>query len=210
VEFLRKRNGVFRNSGTPWVQLRSASLTTVQLADLQNRFAAADRWNGYAVGAKITLDSIVPSEKVFENARYLVSGGFFERSPEWKDFSASENKIYPPTILPRHIAFIQNDSLATVGAWALDVHIQRQENHSRYSNVRHSWFFPRRLRFHRAFLEFYEAKSEGREYRHTRATAQGFLSLFAGFKEVLPSITIPNDESAFRFAILIVGLLFVA
>jgi hypothetical protein len=202
VEFLKKRNGVPRNSGTPWVQLCSTSLPTETLAALQQRLSSADRWNGYTVGARITLDSIAPSEKVLENAQYLVTGGFFERAPEWKEFSALGDKIHPPAMLPRHIAFVQSGSLATSGAWALDVRIERQESHSRYSNVRHDWFFPRRLRFHRAFLDFYEAKSEGHEYRHTRATVRGFLSLFAGFKEELPTIIIPNDEGAFRFSML--------
>src|SRR6201999_3006600 len=109
---------------------------------------------------------------------------------EWKEFSASGKTAQPPAVKPKHLAHVQTDSFATGGSWALDVSIERQENHSRYSNVQHSWFFPRRLRFHQAFLEFYQSNPPGGEYRHTRATANGSLSLFAGFGEELPPITL--------------------
>jgi hypothetical protein len=40
----------------------------------------------------------VPAKSVFENARHLVTGGFFERAPEWKQFPATGEKILPPAI----------------------------------------------------------------------------------------------------------------
>jgi hypothetical protein len=200
ADFLKKRNGVPRNSGTPWVQLCSTSATTEQLNALKDRFRAADKWNGYHVAPLVTLDSITPSAKLLERSLDLVTGGFLERAPEWKEFAASGDKVQLSAVVPRHIAYVQSRNFATGGSWALDVRIERQENHSRYSNVRHEWFFPRRLRFHQAFLGYYEAKNENREYRHTRATLAGALTLFAGFGEELPAINVPNDETAFRYA----------
>jgi hypothetical protein len=175
-------------------------LTTEQLTAVQQRFSAVDRWNGYHANPPITVDSITPSQQVLENAQHLMTGGFFEGMPEWKEFGASGNKVQPPAVVPRHLAFIQSSSFATGGSWALELNIERQENHSRYSNIRYRWFFSRRLRFHRAFREFYASKSGLREHRHTRSTSKGLLSLFAEYGEELPSITIPDDETAFRFA----------
>jgi hypothetical protein len=198
--FLKKRNGVPRNSGTPCVQLCSTSATTEQLNALRDRFRAVDNWNSYHVGAPLTLDSITPSAQVLQRPLQLVTGNFFERAPEWKEFGASGDKTQPPAVMPKHIVHVQSKNYATTGSWALDVSIERQENHSRYSNVRHRWFFPRRLRFHQAFCGYYESKQDGREYRHTRATRHGSLALFAGFGEELPAINLPNDEHAFRYA----------
>ena len=201
LEFLKKRNGVPRDSGPPFVTLCSTSLTTNQFEDVLQRFSTADRWNSYHVSPTITMDSITPSKTVLEHAQRLVTGGFFQRAPELKEFSASGQTTQPPAILPQHLSNVQGNSFATSGSWALDVTIERQENHSRYSNVRHSWYFTRRLRFHQAFLGSYESTHAGREDRRTRADAKGALSLFAGFGEELPSITIPSDETALRYAI---------
>jgi hypothetical protein len=200
ADFLQKRNGVPRNTGTPWVHLCSNSATPEQLNALKERFRSVDNWNGYRVTEPITLDGITPSAKLLERSLQLVTGNFFERAPEWKEVTASGDKVQPSAVIPRHIDHVQSRNFATSGSWAQDVRIERQENHSRYSNVRHQWFFPRRLRFHQAFLGYYEAKSEDREYRHTRATLGGALTLFAGFGEQVPAINMPNDEDAFRYA----------
>ncbi|RTL77540.1 MAG: hypothetical protein EKK36_01980 [Bradyrhizobiaceae bacterium] len=200
VEFLKKRNGVPYNSGTPRVRLCSASLSTEDLEIFRERLRAADKWNGYHVLEPVTLDSIAPEDRVLEHAHHLVTGDFFQRSPEWKEFPADGASVRPPPITPEHIVHVQTSNYATSGAWALDVSLERQENHSRYSNVRHIWYFPRRLRFHEAFCSFYESRHQGVEFRHTRATRHGSLSLFAGFGEELPSIKLVTDEKAFRFA----------
>jgi len=198
-EFLKNRNSVLRN--VPVVKLCSTSVAPNQLSRIQERFQAADSWNLYVVAPQISLDSIVPSASVFEQARHLMTGGFFDGRPEWKEFSAAGTEAKPPLVVPKHLAHAQTRSLATSGCWGLDLTIERQQNHSRYSNVRHTWFFPRRLRFHRAFLDFYEGMQEGKEYRQTRANAHGSLSLFASLGEDLPPINLPTDEAAFRYAI---------
>ncbi|MCA1393777.1 hypothetical protein I6F20_32690 [Bradyrhizobium sp. IC3123] len=200
IELLKARNVVWRSSGPPLVELVSTSVSQERLGELQNRFIARDRWNAYRVGRAITLDSIVPSDEVLSYARQLVSGGFLENKPEWKEFSAAERQVKPPQVVPKHLNHIQVESFATTGSWAVDVSLERRESHSRYSNVRHNWHFPRRLPLHGAFLHSYESSHSGREWRWTRANAQGSLVLFAGLNEALPVITIPNDEIAFRRA----------
>lgn len=201
IEFLKARNEVPHNSGRPLVRLCSTSLTNEELASVRQRLSAVDEWNAYHAIPRLTLDAITPSGEVLEHARHLIRGGYFERAPEWKEFSASGKKTQPPATIPSHLAHVQSGSLATNGSWALDVSIERQENHSRFINVRHSWFFPRRLRFVQAFLASYESMHEGREYRNTRATAHGALSFFASFGEELPTINLPDDETAFRYAL---------
>jgi hypothetical protein len=106
ADFLKKRNGVPRSSGTPWVQLCSASATTEQLNALRDRFRAVDKWNGYQVAPPVTLDSITPSAKLLERSLQLVTGDFIERAPEWKELTASGDKVQLSAAIPRHIAHV--------------------------------------------------------------------------------------------------------
>ncbi|NVO15855.1 MAG: hypothetical protein HXX10_17615 [Rhodoplanes sp.] len=200
VAFLKRRNGVPRDSGTPWVELCSTSVPEGELTAIGERFRAADNWNSYHVTKPITLDSITPSAKALERPLHLITGGFFERGVQWKEFPATGQQVRPPMVEPSHIEHVQSKNFAVDGSWAMDVRFERQENHSRFSNIRHQWHFPRRLRFHQAFLGYHEAKDQGREYRHTRTTGEGTLTLFAGLGEQPPVIALPNDETAFRYA----------
>ncbi len=201
VVFLKSRNEVWRNSGPKLVRLISGSIPRDQLKALQDRFIAADNWNLYQIGPSITLDGIAPSQQVLQHAKSLVTGRFFDSKPEWKEFPTSGKKASPPLVTPKHIAHVQSGTFATGGAWALDISIERQENNSRYSNVRHRWFFPRRLRLHRSFLAYYDSTDGGRETRYTRGNANGSLVLFASLNEELPALTVPNDETAFRYGL---------
>lgn len=200
VQFLKARNGVPRQ-GPPWVQLVSASQSTEQLTALRDRFRQADKWNGYHVSQPITIDSVVPTDKALKHAQHLVAGSWFERRPEWKDFPTTGSATRPPVVVPKHISHMPDRSVATAGAWALDVDIERQNNLSRYSNVRHHWRFPRRLRFVQAFRQSYQSAGPSHEDRHTRASHEGYLVLFTESGEELPTISLPDDETAFRWAL---------
>lgn len=200
VKFLATRNGVFSNSGPQRVALCSVSQTAEHLSVLQERLQTADRGNLYTVNPSFGLDEVVPAPSIFEHGRHLVAGGMLGRRPEWKEFLVSK-ATRPPLVLPEHLAQVQVENFATSGSWGIDVTIERQENHSRYSHGRHDWFFPRRLRLHQAFLPYYEHTKSGRELRHTRANGHGALTLFAGLGEEVPSIEIPTDEAAFRYAL---------
>jgi hypothetical protein len=198
--FLKRRNGVQRSNGSPWVIIRSTSLSADQLAALRDRFQAADGWNGYHVAASMSIDDIVPSEDGLRRSRGLVSGRILDRSAQWKEFPAVSSAIRPPAALPAHLQSVQGPLMATMGAWALDVGIERQNNLTRVANVQHSWCLPRRLRMHGAFLKPYEGPKGG-SWRCPRASSEGHLVLFTEFGEDPPAITLPDDETAFRYAL---------
>jgi hypothetical protein len=199
VAFLRERNGVPTDHGTPWVQLRTSSLSIEALDGIRDRFAAADKWNGYDVAGPISIDAAVPTKEVFEHAYPLIAGGVFERVPSFKEFPAVGELANPPLVIPRHLEGLTGN-YATEGAWALDLEIERQENFSRYSNVRHSWNLPRRLRMHGAFAKPYERRGLSRHYCIPRSTLDGLLVLYGALGEELPAISLPTDEVAFRHA----------
>jgi hypothetical protein len=168
---------------------------------LRERFRSADKWNGYHVAQPRTVDSDTPSAGALERATSLLTKGLFGRATEWKDFQATGTLANPPTVIPSHLNHIQSRSLATMGAWALDVDVQRQDNLSRFNNVRHPWRLPRRLRFVDTFCRPYEG-GMSRAMRHPRANGQGLLVLFTELGESPPPITLPDDEMVFRHALL--------
>lgn len=198
IEFLKARNHSRNNQGPPWVRIRTTSLAIGELEALKARFQEADRWNAYAVAPPEDIDHVVPNSRTMMEGHSLVASDFL-RAVEGKEFAATGQSTKPPLATPKHMEGAAS-SYATMGAWALDLSIQRQDNLSRYSNVRHSWFFPRRLRFHKAFAKAYEGPWPARERRNPRATVGGKLVLYGELGEDLPTVTLPSDETAFRYA----------
>lgn len=199
VAFIKARNSVQRSNGTPWVTLQSMSLTTDELIKLRDQFNGSDKWNGYHVGDPITLENAAPSTKILKNAFGLVTSHMFDRALNWKEFPANGKKVRPPISLPGPLQGIQSPSQATSGVWAADIDIERQNNLTRFSNVRHKWHLPRRLRMHGAFLKPYE--NSNKQYCYPRTSREGYLILFTGFKEEPPAINLPDDETAFRYSL---------
>lgn len=200
VAFVKERNSVNRPNSTPWVELKSVSVSKDDLNRLRERFNADDAWNTYHVADPITLDGIVPSANALQKAVALVTGRPFHNSTVWKEFPADGTTARPPVARPGHIQDLPVRSRATEGTWALDLDIERQNNLTQYSNVKHKWRLPGRLRMHGAFRKPYEGPF-GSRFRFPRSSREGFLVLFTEFGEDPPMITLPNDEAAFQFAL---------
>ena len=200
VAFLKARNSVQRPQSTPWVEMRSVSASADELAALGERFNAADRWNGYHVTGPTEIDNAVPDARALEKTLGLSTGRMFDRSASWREFPAEGTEFRPPAALPGQLQGLQSPSGATEGAWAIDLDIERQNNLTRFSNVRHKWRLPRRFRMHGAFCRPYEGTTGG-QIRYPRSSREGFLSVFIGFREEPPPISLPDDETAFRYAL---------
>ena len=200
VLFLKARNSIQRSHGTPCVEMKSISVGKNDLVALRDRFNAADHWNSYHVAGPTALDHTVPDARALEQVMGLSVGRMFDPSASWKDFPAEGTQVRPPLTLPAQLQGVQSPSRATEGAWVLDLDIERQNNLTRFSNVRHRWRLPRRLRMHGAFCRPYEG-SAGSRLRYPRSTREGFLSVFTGFGEEPPLIWLPDDETAFRYAL---------
>ena len=200
VGFLKARNQIQRSDGAPWIEVTSVSESAADLATLRDRFNATEPWNDYHVTGPIELDHCVPDAQALEQTTGLSTGRMFERSASWNHFLTQGAELRPPPTLPGHLQGVQSPSSATEGEWALDLDIERKNNLTRYSNVRHRWRLPRRLRMHGAFVQP-DYGLTGHRIRYPRSTREGFLSVFTGFGEEPPTISIPDDETAFRFAL---------
>ncbi|MCY1076002.1 hypothetical protein [Archangium lansingense] len=201
VEFLKSRNNLRQSNGPRQVQLIS---TSVPLADLQAhaaRLNAADTWNTtYSAHPQASIDD-VPSSQSVNSARYgLVSGHSFDARPTWREFPAGSNTTTPPVLVPTMLDGISARQ-ATEGSWAIDVRLQRHNNLTRFSNVRHEWKLPRRLRLQGAFLKPYTSSSFSL-YQFPRVTADGSLTFYTRLNELPPSITLPDDQTALIHSIL--------
>src|SRR5205823_1026347 len=86
------------------------------------------------------------------------------------------------------------------GAWALDVDIERSNDYSPYSNDKHHWRLPRRLRITEAFGGGYQYLRNG-PICIPRVTGEGFLSIFTAVDGEPPEIQVPSDETVFRVAL---------
>ncbi|NKB55964.1 MAG: hypothetical protein GKS00_06480 [Alphaproteobacteria bacterium] len=201
VAFLKARCGIFRaNSSTPWIALNSTSLKAEELIALRDSFNHTDTWNTYRLDGPTSLDGAVPNTKALSEVGGLVTGKMFDRSTEWKEFSVKDTSIRPPVARPVHIQELQGASRAGVGAWALDLDIARQNNLTRFANIQHMWRFPRRLRMHGAFRGTYDGPANSMP-RSMRSSREGLLVLFHGIGENMPTITLPDDDTAFREAL---------
>ena len=200
VDFLKARNSIQRSQGRPWIEVTSVNQSADDLAAIRDRLSAADQRNGYDLSGPTALDHAVPGAQAVEQIGGLSTGHTFDRCAYWKEIPAEGNELRTPPTLPRHLQGAQSQSRVTEGAWGLDLDIERQNNLTRFSNVCHTWRLPRRLRMHGAFRQPYEGLVDGR-LRYPRSTREGFLSLFTSLGEEPPPISLPDDESAFRFAL---------
>ncbi|MFN4166318.1 MAG: hypothetical protein ACK4GK_17215 [Ferrovibrio sp.] len=112
------------------------------------------------------------------------------------------NEIHLPLIKPYHLTFTP-DSALSIGVWAVDLSIERNENHSRYSNRPHLWLFPRRLRLDQS-VDINSPEVDRRPHfpYYRRPNALGDLTVWDCSQWSRPSINLPTDFSAFRNAVL--------
>jgi hypothetical protein len=202
VAFLKTRNAVHGGgSRNPWVKIRSSSLERQRLEEFRTRLQAVDGWNSYHVADPVTPNRMVPSEQALHEAGGLVLLRGFDREPSWKDFPIHGTTVRPPPLAPAHLTAVHGRSAATEGLWGLDLDIERRNNLSRYSNVTHRWRLPGRLHMHGAFRRAWSPDGVGVGIRYSRSSRDGFLVLYSGIGEDPPDVTIPDDEEAFRYAL---------
>lgn len=89
----------------------------------------------------------------------------------------------------------------TVGSWLCDIDIERTEDHSRYSNVVHHWWFPRRLALHAGVRTENYGPSKLRLRPKTRPTERGRLAIWDDSQWRRPTLRLPADISAFSQAL---------
>lgn len=186
VAFLKTRNDVQNPNGTPWVTLRTSSLTKEQLTPIQAKFQTADSWNGYHLEPERNPWPAAPDEKSLRDRARLVTGGMFERTRNTVEITLQTETSLPQQA-PNHLAHLAR-SAVTRGAWAIDVSLSRE---TIFGNS--AWLLPRRLRMHGAF----NTKNSS---LIARSNLGGELTVFTELSGKPVELSIPDNEYAFRHA----------
>ena len=135
-----------------------------------------------------------------EEQRSSSLGGTVLRPRPIAASALSETSSSFPLTVPFHLRDIAIGP-TTGGTWAVDLRIDRNEDHSPYDNQHHRWMFPRRLRLEQAVrLENYGPDRMALT-PSPRPTEEGDLSLRDGLQWKRPIITLPSDLGGFTQAV---------
>ena len=180
--------------------LRSAAHSQPELDAFTAIFRAADTWNAYRGEALTSEDDCIPDHGAVQHGRFQLMGPSFPSPADLHEVIAG-SAFRPPNLQPRHLREISPLPLSLKnGVWCLDVDLERSVNHSRFDNVTHRWRLPRRLRMTSAFIEPYQIGPNG-PLGYPRVNAAGILSIFASDGAIIPEVSTPTDEAAFRSAL---------
>jgi hypothetical protein len=186
------------SSSQSYVTVRSISVPQAELDALSDRLKDSKIWHIFSTKAVANLDEFVPPARELSNAFRHVERGLPFRPRDWHEVTYTGNSFRPPTVLPRHMREVSPLPVPTrQGAWALDLDIERSTDYSPYSNVRHRWRLPRKLRVIEAFSRGYQLPSNG-PFCIPRVSEEALPSFFSAVEGELPEITLPTDDTLFR------------
>lgn len=196
----------FNGNSAPRTVVRSTSVDEETL----NRIAEAIRGPGMLMSSaeRQSPDSVfaplrnhqTPNERG-SGASIFISGWKSPVSKVEARVRFERDQFELPLVVPYHLRDIGTGP-TTVGTWATDLRIDRNEDHCRYSNQRHRWMFPRRLRLEQAVrLENYGPNRTMTLTPLPRPTEEGDLCLRDGLQWKRPLITLSSDLTAFARAV---------
>lgn len=201
-EFLNHRNYIGGGQGPRKATLRSVSLGESELASLAQVMTTGSSWITYGHEHISDITDVRPRDKELDQVRLASSGSAFRPTNTWQDQNFSGDDIALGAPVPEHVRHVPPSiANADLGLWALDVDIDRSINHSPFSNLRHKWRLPRRLRVTGAFLGAYGLSDHNSPIVYPRTSASGHLTLFAAIGCQTPTVHLPSDHHAILYAL---------
>jgi hypothetical protein len=205
AEFLKDLPAVSgdNSGGSPIVSIRSSSLDATQLELIKAGLVRPKSWVHYEVDTFTSVDDCIPDFSVrwrqpghLRPHRGISTGGWQNAARGSGDLTNLQSD--PPDHL-RHCPI----TLQSVheGLWAVDLDIDRKIDYSPHSNLTDTWRLPRRLRTAGTFTRAYEVGLANSQLILPRTAFGGFLTLFAGGRGALPTLSEPSDELAITHAL---------
>jgi hypothetical protein len=200
-QILRRRGARGHNGQNDLVSLHSCSLDPNTLEQIAVRLRQGKMWIGVRATRHSDHAAIVPPFRDDASVRHSHGGVFWE--PEPRDSAEFQGRRAPiPLVCPWHMQEALPPAGLRAGIWMLDLSIDREIDHCRYVNQRHTWRLPRRIRIERAF----EFEREGAPHDDIggnliRVVRPGFLGIAMRVGITRASITMPDDLAAFRAGI---------
>lgn len=198
AELIQSRNHVNdgNNNGMYRLVVTSISLSEDRLEPLREALSAILRGQVITLGQVESLDACVPQAASVEHAALAVNRSFASSTP-WKEAFSQGRVLRIRAPEPDHLRYLPPESVfPDLGAWAVDLDIERSVNHSPYDNVHHRWRLPRRLRVAQTFCEHYQLTTPHGPLVGPRVSKGGLITLFSVPGLDLPPITVPPDSQA--------------
>lgn len=193
-EWLLNRNHRCKgNTNTKQVKLKSCSLTENELGDIEKQIKA-----GYLLVSKERFSS----PNVFDvKDLNSDSATWLEVTPRSDTVRFENNKLEVPMCRPSHVQPSKSTQLSN-GMWAVEMTIDRAEDHSLADGRNHVWTFPRRLRLETSVeIESYAMDTESRigliVPPYLRPSKSGNLTIWDSSTWTRPVISLPSDQAAF-------------
>ncbi|WP_162901626.1 hypothetical protein [Breoghania sp. L-A4] len=194
----------FDGNGAPNVHVVSCSVEAERLGEI-SRQVAGDRHIISSFGKLAVSDVFDPlvendPRRDYEHSQNLWPAWIWPDTKTAEMVRVENREIDLPCIKPGHTNEFPLGP-TTVGAWLNDLKIERAEDHSRYSNIIHHWMFPRRLALHRSVKIENYGESRMALRPPVRPTERGCLSLWDSPLWQRPTLSLPQDVTAFRQAL---------
>jgi hypothetical protein len=162
------------------IRIRSSTLSEPDLESVADKIRAE-------VGCEVLFSRIDQAVDVCPN-RVQLQDDLPIRDERGQYVSATIGLIASPR--PFHIAELPATSAPNLmdGVWIVDHKVDRHNDNSPYSNVRHWWRIPRRIGLARLFMSTNTA----------RVTTDGYLAAAAKVDEPHSELRLPDDPAIFR------------
>lgn len=200
-EVLRLR-GWGNSSRNDSVSLESCSVDEGRLRAMANAFRQAGSFRSTSVRNLNDPSEVIPSFPRNRDA-YFTNGGVFEEPEARASMGFRGRRFAVPMILPWHLTESLPPSQMRNGSWMVDLSIEREVDHSQFSNIRHIWMLPRRIRIERSFsLHIDEKQRNAATNNLLRPSRLGELSFAANLDQRAVELTLPEDDfSALRLGV---------
>jgi hypothetical protein len=195
------RRGVYgHNNRNDCVILISCSLGAAELDALAERLRRAGHWLLLRIQQLDDPSALLPDLAGRGEVRWT-SGGYLAE-PEGRATAEFHGARAPvPLAMPWHMREALPPAGLKEGRWAVDVSIDRHNDHGRYVNQRDVWLLPRRLRMEKAFGLEIEGDRDAGSGMFLRVLESGVVSVPMEARASRATITIPEDLDAIQIGL---------
>lgn len=203
AQLLNSRNHVNSGAGgQSQLQVRSASHSADELAEVLSTLRGAKVWSVSGTGDVVPGGHVIPSEDSLRRAceeTQAMEGRL--RGAAWHGFRWKPPIARPSAMEPEHLNDAPPGQSFTLGLWALDLSFEYERDKPRFAQD-NMWMLPKRWRMAAAFEAKFVTRGLGQSLPPMCRTGRhGNLAVFAGVNRALESVRVPSAYEAMQHAL---------